>query len=97
VLRGRVPAGDPRQDAAPDREAVQQRRRARRDPQGRRGVRGKEVQARRSGHRGVHHQFVGGRVSQTAADATAAGHIGAPLSPRVVKIYSAYMTMMIYI
>jgi len=98
VLRGRVPAGDPGQDAAPDREAVQQRR-PRRHAQGRRGVRGKEeVQARRSGHRGVHHQFVGGRVSQTAAGATAAGHIGAPLSPRVVKTYSAYMMMMmIYI
>lgn len=69
VLRGRVPAGDAGQDAAPDREAVQQRRPVRRDLQGRRGqVPGEEVQARRC-DRGVHHQFVGGRVSQMT-DAT---------------------------
>lgn len=77
VLRGRVPAGDAGQDAAPDREAIQQRRRVRRDLQGRRGqVPGEEVQARRC-NRGVHHQFVGGRVSQMT-DATTHAHTAPP-------------------
>jgi len=80
VLRGRVPAGNPGQDAGPDRETVQQRRP--RSDQGHR-LPGKKVQAQRF-FRGVHHQFVSGRTSQMTTATLHVRHY-LQLQRRVVK------------